>query len=82
MPGYEALIWLGIVAPKGTPDAVVRRLNQVVGGIASSEEVRAAWGKDGAQPMVMSPAAFRDYLATDITKWAQVVKLSGATAGQ
>ncbi len=82
VPGYEALIWLGIVAPKGTPDAVVRRLNQVVGGIASSEEVRAAWGKDGAQPMVMSPAAFRDYLATDITKWAQVVKLSGATAGQ
>lgn len=82
VPGYEALIWLGLMAPVGTPVAAVDALNRAVAGIVDSPEVKAAWTKDGAVPMVMTPAAFRSYMDADIIKWAKVVKLSGAQAEQ
>ena len=82
VPGYDALIWLGIMAPKNTPAEVVDKLNKTVTDIVNTPEVKAAWGKDGAIPMVMTPAAFHSYMDDDITKWAKVVKLSGATANQ
>lgn len=82
VPGYEATIWLGIMAPKNTPAAVADKLNKAVSDIVGDPEVKAAWGKDGAVPMVMRPAAFRTYMDEDITKWAKVVKLSGAKAGE
>lgn len=80
--GYEATIWLGIVAPKDTPPQIVDRLNKVVSDVVASPEVKAAWGKNGAIPMTMQPAAFRTFMDADIAKWAKVVKLSGATAGR
>ncbi|MGI4942072.1 MAG: tripartite tricarboxylate transporter substrate binding protein [Janthinobacterium lividum] len=82
VPGYEATIWLGLMAPKGVPQEVVDRLNKAVSDIVASPEVKAAWSKDGAVPMVMQPAAFRAYMDQDIAKWARVVKLSGAKVGQ
>lgn len=82
VPGYEATIWLGIMAPKGVPPEAVDRLNKAVSDIVASPEVKAAWSKDGAVPMVMQPAAFRTYMDQDIAKWAKVVKLSGAKAGE
>ena len=82
VPGYEATIWLGIMAPKGVPADVVDRLNKAVSDIVASPEVKAAWAKDGAVPMLMQPAAFRTFMDADIVKWAKVVKLSGATATQ
>ena len=82
VPGYDALIWLGVMAPKATPPEVVDRLNQAISTIADNPEVKAAWGKDGAVPMVMTPAAFRIFMDDDIVKWAKVVKLSGAKPGQ
>jgi len=80
--GFEATIWLGIMAPKGMPPEAVDRLNKAVSDIVASPEVKATWSKDGAVPMVMQPAAFRTYTDQDIAKWAKVVKLSGAKAGQ
>jgi tripartite-type tricarboxylate transporter receptor subunit TctC len=74
VPGYEATIWLGLMAPKGTPQAVIDRLNQAVSKIASDPEVRKIWAKDGAVPMVMKPAEFDKYLHGDIAKWAKVIK--------
>jgi tripartite-type tricarboxylate transporter receptor subunit TctC len=80
VPGYEAVIWLGLMAPKSTPPAIVSRLNAEVTKIVSRPDVQADWGKQGAVAMTMSPDAFERYLAEDIVKWERIVKLSGARA--
>jgi tripartite-type tricarboxylate transporter receptor subunit TctC len=72
--GYEATIWLGIMAPRGTPQAVVDKLNETISKIVGTPEVKQTWSKQGAVPMVMSPANFTKYLNEDISKWATVIK--------
>ena len=74
VPGYEATIWVGLMAPKGTPKDVVDRLNQAVSKIASQADVRQLWAKQGAVPMVMNPAVFDKYIQDDVAKWAQVIR--------
>jgi tripartite-type tricarboxylate transporter receptor subunit TctC len=78
VPGYEATIWLGIMAPTGTPRPVVERLNAEVRKIVNSPEVRETWARQGAAPMSMSTEEFGQYLRDDIAKWAHIVKISGA----
>jgi tripartite-type tricarboxylate transporter receptor subunit TctC len=78
VPGYEATIWLGLMAPKGTPKAVVDKLNAEVNKVIKRPDVTEAWAKQGAVAMVMSPAEFDAFLKKDIEKWANVVKVSGA----
>jgi tripartite-type tricarboxylate transporter receptor subunit TctC len=78
LPGYEATLWLGIMAPAGTPQPIVAKLNAEIQNIVNRPEVKAAWEKQGAVPMAMSPAEFEQYLRADIEKWAKVVQVSGA----
>ena len=78
VPKFEATIWLGLMAPKGTPPEIVNRLNAEVRKIVGNPEVRAAWAKQGAVPMSMTVAEFDQYLQADIAKWANIVKVSGA----
>ncbi len=80
VPGYEATIWLGLMAPAKTPQAVVDKLNAEVTKIVNRPDVRAAWAKQGAVPMTMSVKEFDAYLRKDIDKWADVVKKTGAAA--
>jgi tripartite-type tricarboxylate transporter receptor subunit TctC len=75
--GYEATIWLGIVAPTGTPKPIVDRLNAEIGKIVARPDVKKAWNEQGAEPMAMTPAEFEKYLNADIAKWANVVKVAG-----
>jgi len=82
VPGYEATIWLGLLARKGTPPSIVQRLNAEVSRIVGQPEVRKAWEAQGAVPMVMSVDAFGRYLQDDIAKWARIVKISGAKVEQ
>ncbi len=82
VPGYEATIWLGLMAPKNTPAPIIARLNAEVSRIVSQAEVQRAWGAQGATPMKMSVEEFSRYVQDDITKWARIVKISGATPGQ
>ena len=82
VPGYESTIWLGLMAPTGTPRAVQARLNAEVGKILARADVRAEWAKQGALPLAMSLDEFAQYLREDIEKWARVVKISGARADQ
>jgi len=82
VPGYEATIWLGLMAPKATPPAILNRLNAEVGRIVGNAEVAKAWKAQGAIPMVMGVDEFSRYLTDDIAKWARIVKLSGAKAEQ
>ena len=80
VPGYEATIWLGIMAPKGTPRAIVDKLNEAVSKIASQPDVRQTWARQGAVPMVMTPQAFETYAHEDVAKWARVIKSAHITA--
>jgi tripartite-type tricarboxylate transporter receptor subunit TctC len=77
VPGYEATIWLGIMAPKGTPKEIVDRLNAEIAKIIAKPEIRDAWAKQGAVPMTMTPDQFGAYLKQDIEKWAKVIKTAG-----
>ena len=78
VPKYEATIWLGLMAPKGTPPEIVNRLNAEVRKIVNNPEVKATWARQGAVPMSMTVAEFEQYLNADIAKWANIVKVSGA----
>jgi tripartite-type tricarboxylate transporter receptor subunit TctC len=79
VPGYEAVIWLGIMAPKGTPDEIVQLLNKEINTVIDDPAVRGAWAKMGAVPMHMTTAQFDAYLRKDIEKWGAVVKSAGIT---
>jgi tripartite-type tricarboxylate transporter receptor subunit TctC len=74
VPGYEATIWLGLMAPKGTPKDVVDYLNKHINTVINSPEVKATWLKQGAVPLAKSPAEFDAFLRKDIDKWAKVIK--------
>jgi tripartite-type tricarboxylate transporter receptor subunit TctC len=78
VPGYEATIWLGLMAPKGTPKDVITFLNTSINKVINLPDVKAAWLKQGAIPLVKTPEEFDAYLRKDIAKWAEVVKVSGA----
>ena len=80
LPGYEATIWLGLMAPAATPKAVVDRLNQEVSKIVGQTEVRQLWTKQGATPMLMNPQEFDKYMREDIAKWARVIQAAGIKA--
>ena len=76
--GYEATIWLGVMAPKGTPKEIISFLNAGINKVINKPEVKEAWLKQGAIPLVKTPEEFEAYLLKDIEKWANVVKVSGA----
>jgi tripartite-type tricarboxylate transporter receptor subunit TctC len=78
VPGYEATIWLGVMAPKGTPKEVITFLNTAINKVINLPAVKEVWLKQGAIPLVKTPEEFDAYLRKDIEKWAQVVKVSGA----
>jgi tripartite-type tricarboxylate transporter receptor subunit TctC len=80
VPGYESTIWLGIMAPAGTPKAIVDKLNAEINKAINRPDVKAAWDKQGAVPLAMSPGEFDAYLRKDIEKWAKVVKDAGISA--
>jgi len=77
VPGYEATIWLGVMAPAGTPRPVVDRLNAEISRITGSAEVKDAWAKQGATALSMTPEQFGQYLREDIAKWAKVIAQAG-----
>ena len=77
VPGYETGIWLGLMAPMGTPRPVLERLNAEVAKVLNAADVRENWSKQGAVPMSMSIEQFDKFLREDIAKWAAVVKATG-----
>jgi tripartite-type tricarboxylate transporter receptor subunit TctC len=79
LPGFEATIWLGLMAPKGTPPAIVDQLAAEVAKIQARSEIKDAWAKQGAVPLMMNPAAFGAYIRDDIAKWAKVIETAKIT---
>ena len=77
VPKFETSIWLGLIAPAGTPKEVVDLLNKAIVRIQRNPEVVELWAKQGATPLIMTPTAFTNYLNADIQKWANIVKTAG-----
>jgi tripartite-type tricarboxylate transporter receptor subunit TctC len=77
MPNYDATIWLGLMAPAGTPKPIIDKLNIAVNAAVKRPETVKLWAEQGALPMSMTPEAFDKYLRDDIVKWAAVVKQIG-----
>jgi tripartite-type tricarboxylate transporter receptor subunit TctC len=80
VPGYEAVVWYGIVAPKGTPPEIVATLNKAVNEVLADPKLNARLAELGGEPMPMTPAQFGKLIAGETEKWAKVVKFSGAKA--
>jgi tripartite-type tricarboxylate transporter receptor subunit TctC len=78
LPGYDAVIWLGMMAPNATPKPIIDMLNSEIQKIVNLPDVKEAWAKQGAVPMRMTPAEFGRFMEQDIQKWAKVVTFSGA----
>jgi tripartite-type tricarboxylate transporter receptor subunit TctC len=74
VPGYEASIWLGLMAPAGTPKPIIDKLNAAVNEVIKRPDVVKLWAEQGAVPMSMTPEQFDKYLRDDIVKWGNVVK--------
>jgi tripartite-type tricarboxylate transporter receptor subunit TctC len=80
LPGYEAVAWYGVFTPAGTPRDVVVQLNADITRIVNAPDVRDLFLKQGATSYATSPEEFAKVVQQDVTKWAKVVKSSGATA--
>jgi tripartite-type tricarboxylate transporter receptor subunit TctC len=74
IPGYEATIWLGLMAPSGTPKPIIDKINAAVNAAMKRPEIAKLWSGQGAVPMSMTPEEFDKFLRGDIVKWAEVVK--------
>jgi tripartite-type tricarboxylate transporter receptor subunit TctC len=80
VPQFDVSVWFGVVAPAGTPDAVITKLSTEIKTILELAEVRQLFHSQGVEPAASSPREFASFLAAQRTKWAKVVKDSGAKA--
>jgi tripartite-type tricarboxylate transporter receptor subunit TctC len=78
VPGYEATIWNGIGAPRGTPTGIIERINAVINAALARPETKARLADLGATPLEGTAAEFGKLIADETRKWAEVVKASGA----
>ena len=78
LPGFEVIVWYGLFAPKGTPAAIVDKLNAEVRRITALPDVQKRLVTEGAEPMNASPQAFAERIQDDYVKWGKVVEASGA----
>src|SRR2546423_2077120 len=78
LPGYEAVLHYGIVAPAGTPQAIIGKLNAALNAALAEDDVRARIVADGAEPLPTTPAEYAADIDREETKWSAIVKMSGA----
>ena len=80
LPGYDVANWVGIVAPAGTPAAIVDKLNKEIAAAMQSPEVQKQLANEGAETTYMTPAQFSDFMEKELAKWGRVVKEGSITA--
>jgi tripartite-type tricarboxylate transporter receptor subunit TctC len=74
VPGYEAIVWNGVVAPKDTPVEIVGKLNSEITASLSDPKIMAQFANVGSVPKAMTPAEFGKFVVADTEKWAKVIK--------
>ena len=74
LPGYESIGWFGVVAPAGTPQAIVQRLNTEINDALNDEKIKARMRDLGVEPMPGRVEAFDGYIRSETTKWAKVIR--------
>ncbi|HZQ14592.1 MAG TPA: tripartite tricarboxylate transporter substrate binding protein [Pseudolabrys sp.] len=74
VPGFAATLWVGFMAPVGTPRSVIDKLNDEISNILSRPDIRETWAKQGAVPLVMTQAKFRTFMDGQVDTWAKVIK--------
>ncbi len=77
VPGYESTGWFGVVAPAGTPPAIIARLNAEMVAALNDPEIRSAMRNLGMEPAPMKADEFEQYIKSEIQKWAKVIKTAG-----
>ena len=80
LPGYEAVLHYGIIAPAGTPRPIIDKLSAAMRAAMASEDVRKRIATEGAEPLVMTPEEYAADIDREETKWSAVVRRSGAKA--
>lgn len=78
LPGFDVQPWFGLVAPAGTPTPIVARLYAASARAMQSPEVEAKLASLGAAPATLGPAEFAAFIDSEVTRWAEVVRVSGA----
>jgi tripartite-type tricarboxylate transporter receptor subunit TctC len=78
MPGYDAGIWIGLLAPAGTPAAIIEKLSAAANDALNTDAVRTALKAQGTDPVGGTPKEFADFIRADIDKWVAVLAASGA----
>ncbi len=73
VPGFQFSQWVGFMAPKGTPQPIIDLLHNTITGILSRPDIRQAWEKLGATPMVMTQPEFAAFMAAEVAKWAKII---------
>ena len=79
LPGFEAYLWMGLVAPAATPDAVVRKLAAAAQRFVALPETRARFDKDGVEPVGSGPDEFGAQIAREIAQWRELAKTTKIT---
>ena len=80
LPGYEVALWNGIVVPANTPAEIVNKLNNAIVRALTQADIRQRLAEQGSEPSGNSPAEFRQFIAAEAEKWANLVRISGAKA--
>ena len=78
LPGFEVVGWYGVIGPANLPRPIVERLHDELVKILNRPDVRERIVADGSEPVGSTPAEFRQFMLTDLAKWAKVVTESGA----
>ena len=78
LPGFDISTWYGLFAPAGTPAPIVAKWNAEVTKILNTPNIRARFVEDGAEPAPNTPEQFAQFIAAELTKYARIVKVSGA----
>jgi tripartite-type tricarboxylate transporter receptor subunit TctC len=79
MEGFDAGIWIGLLAPAGTPPAIIEKLSGAANDALNTEGVRTALKRQGTDPLGGTPKEFSDFIRTDIAKWGAILARSSSS---
>ena len=79
VPGFQATLWVGFMAPAGTPQPIVEKLNSEITKVVTRPDIKVAWEKTGATPVSMTQSNFKKFMDAQISKWADVIKANRIT---